>query len=83
MKLFDTVETLGFGKTVEQTTATNRRVKKFRKTPYDLFSNEAHTTLRQIRITEESYRSFIPTGSASSLLDTSSSTSSLNSSSLE
>ena len=84
MKLFDTVETLGFGKTVEQTTATNRRVKKFRKTPYDLLSSEARTTLRQIRITEESYRSsFIPTGSASSLLDTSSSTSSLNSSSLE
>ena len=57
MELFECAEKLGFWETVEQTTATNRQVRKFRKTPYDLLSMEARATLRQIRITEDSYRS--------------------------
>ena len=57
MDLFSVATNLGFGETIEQTTSTNRRVKKFRKTPYDILSAEARKTLRHIRVTEDMYRS--------------------------
>lgn len=56
MDLFSVAKNLGFGETIEQT-STNRRVKKFRKTPYDILSAEARKTLRHIRVTEDMYRS--------------------------
>ena len=45
MDLFSVAADLGFGDTIEQTTSTNRRVKKFSKAPYDcrsLHNVEAH-----------------------------------------
>ena len=48
IKLFKCAQQLGFGETVDQTTSTNRRVKKFRKTPYDLLSAEACKSLRDM-----------------------------------
>ena len=70
LELFQSAETLGFGETVEQTTPTNRRVKKFRKTPYDLLTSDARSTLRQIRITEDTYRSFFRTTASALESDT-------------
>ena len=48
LELFECAQQLGFGETVDQTTSTNRRVKKFRKTPYDLLSAEARKSLRDM-----------------------------------
>ena len=48
LELFEYANELGFGETVYQTISTNRKVNKFRKTPYDLLSAEARKTLREI-----------------------------------
>lgn len=56
-ELFNVADKYGLGKTIDQLTPTNRRVKKFRKTPYDLLSADARSVLREIRITEDEYRS--------------------------
>ena len=61
LELFGVAHTYGFGSTVEQTTPPKRKVKKFRKTPYELLSADARSMLREIRVTEDEYRfSFTP-----------------------
>ena len=46
----------------------NRKVKKFRKSAYDLISTEVRATLRQIRVTEEMYRSSFKLSTSTSLV---------------
>ena len=57
LELFRVAADYGFGDTIDQVTPTKRRVKKFRKTPYSLLSTDARGILRDIRITENDYRS--------------------------
>ena len=66
LKLFDCAQQLGFGVTVDQMTSTNRKVKKFRKRPYDLLSVDARKSLRDIRVTEDLYRSSFKSAQSSS-----------------
>ena len=67
LELFECAQSLGFGNTIHQMTSTHRKVKKFRKTPYELLSTEARKTLKDVRVTEDMYRSsFKVSGSASS-----------------
>ena len=56
-ELFDTADGYGLGKVIDTVTPTKRKVKKFKKKPYDLLSTEARQVLREIRVTEEEYRS--------------------------
>ena len=47
----------GFGSMVDTVTPTRRKVRKFRKNPYEVLSADARDIMRDIRITEEEYRS--------------------------
>ena len=54
IELFQSASSLGFGASVEHIVpGSNRKVTKFRKTPYIRLSADARKALRQIRITED------------------------------
>ena len=64
VELFQSASSLGFGASFEHTVSgSNRKVTKFRKTPYTRLSADACKALRRIRITEE-YSSTFPSGSS-------------------
>ena len=57
----NSASSLGFGATIEHITqGSNRKVMKFRKSPYTCLSAEARKVLRQIRVSEEQYRQSFP-----------------------
>ena len=61
IELFQSASSLGFGASIEHIVpGSNRKVVKFRKTPYTCLSADARKALRQIRITEDEYRSTFP-----------------------
>ena len=65
VELFQSASSLGFGASFEHTVpGSNRKVTKFRKTPYTRLSADARKALRQIRITEEEYSGTFPSGSS-------------------
>ena len=67
VELFRSASSLGFGEAVERTvTGSNRKVTKFRKTPYTLLSSNALRTLRQIRVSEDQYKQSFPNQQSSS-----------------
>ena len=47
----------GFGSMVDTVTPTKRKVRKFRKNPYEVLSSHARDIMRDIRITEDEYTS--------------------------
>ena len=60
-ELFNSASSLGFGVTIEHIIqGSNRKVMKFRKSPYTCLSAEARKVLRQIRVSEEQYRQSFP-----------------------
>ena len=62
LELLGIAHTHGFGDTVELVTPAKRKVKKFRKTPYDRLSADTRNVLQDIRISEDEYKSsFTPT----------------------
>ena len=61
IELFQSASSLGFGASVEHVVpGSNRKVTKFRKTPYTCLSADARMSLRQIRVTEDEYRNSFP-----------------------
>ena len=64
LELFRSASSMGFGEQVDHVVpSTNRKVSRFRKTPYTLLSSNARSALRQLRITEEEYNQTFPTSS--------------------
>lgn len=62
LELFRSASSMGFGEQVDHVVpTTNRKVTRFRKTPYTLLSSNARNALRQLRITEEEYNQTFPT----------------------
>ena len=62
LELFQSASSMGFGEQVDHVVqTTNRKVTRFRKTPYPLLSSNTHNALRQLRITEEEYNQTFPT----------------------
>ena len=61
IELFQSASSLGFGASIEHVVpGSNRKVIKFRKTPYTCLSADARKALRQIKITEDENRSTFP-----------------------
>lgn len=58
----------GFGNLVDEVTSTRRKVKKFHKNPYELLSSHARIIMREIRITEDEYKSSFTCTSISDVL---------------
>lgn len=58
----------GFGSMVDTVTPTRRKVKKFRKSPYEVLSSDARDIMRDIRVTEDEYRSSFTCTSTSNAL---------------
>ena len=53
---------------VDEVTSTRRKVKKFRKNPYELLSSHARNIMREIRITKDEYKSSFTCTSISDVL---------------
>ena len=64
IELFQSASSLGFGAPVIP--GSNRKVTKFRKTPYTCLSTDARRALRYVRVTEDEYISSFPNGEYSS-----------------
>ena len=63
-ELFDKATTYGFGKIIDLMTPSKRRVKKFRKTPYDCLPPRSLEILRKLNITNDEYHQTFSTTSA-------------------
>ena len=55
-ELFDKAASYGFGNTIDVMTPSKRRVKKFRKTPYDCLPPRSVEILRKLNITDDEYQ---------------------------
>jgi hypothetical protein len=65
IELFQSASSLGFGASFEHVVpGSNRKVTRFRKSPYTRLSADARKALRQIRITENEYSGTFPSGSS-------------------
>ena len=64
-ELFDKATTYGFGNIIDLMTPSKRRVKKFRKTPYDCLPPRSLEILRKLNITNDEYhQTFLTTSAA-------------------
>ena len=63
-ELFDKATSYGFGNIIDVMTPSKRRVKKFRKTPYDCLPPRSLEILRKLKITNDEYQKTFRTTSS-------------------
>ena len=63
-ELFDKATSYGFGNIIDVMTPSKRRVKKFRKTPYDCLPPRSLELLRKLKITNDEYQKTFRTTSS-------------------